>query len=247
MLFRSEGEEGGGGGGGGGNGSGTPALPHASGDGEEGSDYDALTLDLPDEPMEQLTVGGEPMDLTLLLASAQEPDAPVGINQPFTATLRHWDDASDSDAPNTLVLDAEVDGNLGDVFAYEWRFNGEVYRMLANSGIKYVALKVCDAVVAFPTEGFTGGTRYTELKMQGVSTRRFEYTLTMKLNLDPSHVSAMNESDYSEVCDLSIHTEVEDKNYELSNSPQSMMYFYKVFVGPEDMMDQPFGEYDPAA
>ena len=57
----------------------------------------------------------------------------------------------------------------------------------------------------------------------------------------------MNESDFSQDCDLSIHVEVEGKNYELSNSPQSMMYFYNVFVGPEDMMDQPFGEYDPAA
>ena len=244
-----EGEDGGGGGGGGGNGngSGTPRLPHASGDGEEGADYDALAMELPDEPMYQLTVGGETMDLTLLLASAQAPNASVGTYQPFSARLKHWKDASNSDAPNTLVLEAEIDEDLGDVFSYEWHFNGEVYRMLANSGIKYVALKVDDAVAAFPTEGFTGGTRYTELKMQGVSTRRFDYTLTMKLNLDPNHVSAMTESDYSQNCDLSIHATVEDKNYELSNSPQSMMYFYNVFVGAEDMMDQPFGEYDATA
>lgn len=246
-----EGEEGdgggGGGGGGSGDGSGTPKLPHSSGDGEEGTEYDALELELPDEPMEQLTVGGEPMALTLVLASAELPSPFVGANRPFTAQLRHWEDASDDDVPNTLLLDAVVDDDLGDVFTYEWHFNGEVYRMLANSGIKYVALKVCDAVAAFPTEGFTGGTRFTELKMQGVSTRRFDYTLSMRINLDPSHVSAMNEYDYSQDCDLSIHTEVEGKNYELSNSPQSMMYFYNVFVGPEDMMDQPFGEYDAAA
>ena len=237
-----EGEEGGGGGGGGG-GSGTPALPHSRGDGEEGADYDALTLDLPDAPMDRLTVGGEPMELTLKLATAQESGAPVGTNQPFTGRLCHWKDASDSDSPNTLLLEAEIADDLGDAFTYEWHFNGEVYRMLANSGIKYVALKVAGAVAAFPTEGFTGGTRYTELKMQGVSTRKFDYTLTMKLNLDPSHVSAMSESDYSQECDLSIHTAVEETNYELSNSPQSMMYFYNVFLGPEDMMDQPFGEY----
>lgn len=236
-----EGGEGGGGGGGGG--SGTPALPHSRGDGEEGADYDALTLDLPDAPMERLTVGGEPMELTLTLASAQESGAPVGANQPFTGRLCHWKDASNSDSANTLLLEAEMADDLGDAFTYEWHFNGEVYRMLANSGIKYLALKVADTVAAFPTEGFTGGTRYTELKMQGVSTRKFDYTLTMKLNLDPSHVSAMNESDYSQECDLSIHTVVEETNYELSNSPQSMMYFYNVFLGPEDMMDQPFGEY----
>ena len=237
------GEEGGGGGGGGGNGSGTPALPHSRGDGEEGADYDALILDLPEGPMAQLTVGGEPMPLTLELASAQEPDAPVGATQSFTGRLCHWKDASDDDTPNTLLLEAEIADGLGDAFTYEWHFNGEVYRMLANSGIKYVALKVDDTVAAFPTEGFTGGTRYTELKMQGVSTRKFDYILAMKLNLDPSHVSAMTDSDYSQECDLSILTKVEETNYELSNSPQSMMYFYNVFLGPEDMMDQPFGEY----
>lgn len=236
-------DEGGGGGGGGGGGSGTPALPHSRGDGEEGADYDALTLDLPDAPMDRLTVGGEPMELTLKLATAQESGAPVGTNQPFTGRLCHWKDASNNDSPNTLLLEAEIADDLGDAFTYEWHFNGEVYRMLANSGIKYVALKVAGAVAAFPTEGFTGGTRYTELKMQGVSTRKFDYTLTMKLNLDPSHVSAMSESDYLQECDLSIHTAVEETNYELSNSPQSMMYFYNVFLGPEDMMDQPFGEY----
>ena len=235
--------EGGGGGGGGDGGSGTPALPHSRGDGEEGVDYDALILDLPDGPMEQLTVGGEPMDLNLVLTNAQEPGAPVGANQPFTGRLCHWKDASNDDSPNTLLLEAEIADDLGDAFTYEWHFNGEVYRMLANSGIKYVALKVDDTVAAFPTEGFTGGTRYTELKMQGVSTRKFDYTLAMKMNLDPSHVSAMTDSDYSQECDLSILAKVEDTNYELSNSPQSMMYFYNVFLGPEDMMNQPFGEY----
>ena len=136
-----------------------------------------------------------------------------------------------------------LDANLGDEFTYDWRFNGEVYRMLANSGIRYVALKVGDDMAAFPTEGFTGGTRYTELKMQGVSTRKFEYTLSMRVDLDPGHISTMSDSDFSRSCDLSIRASVEDTDYELSNSPNSIMYFYDVYLGPEDMMDQPFGEY----
>jgi len=206
-------------------------------------EYDALDLlELPDEPVKQLTVGGERMDLSLKLESAQEPDAPVGSRQPFMASLRRWNGSS-GDAPDTLVLEAQLDGNLGDAFTYEWRFNGEVYRMLANSGIRYMALKVGDDVAAFPTEGFTGGTRYTELKMSGVSTRKFDYTVTMKINLDPGHVSEMSDNDYSRQCDLSIRTEVEDTKYELSSSPKSLMYFYNVYLGPEDMFDQPFGEY----
>ena len=50
--------------------------------------------------------------------------------------------------------EAELDANLGDEFTYTWRFNGEVYRLLANSGIRYVALQVGDDIAAFPNQAF---------------------------------------------------------------------------------------------
>lgn len=235
-----------GGGGSGGDGTKKAVHSHASGDGEETPDYDALELELPLEPMKRLTVGGEAMDLTLVLAAAQEPEAPVGENQSFTASLFRWDkthSGEEEPQPDTLLLTAEPEPNLGDRFTYEWHFNGEVYRMLANSGIRYMALKVGDEVAAFPTEGFTGGTKFTELKMLGVSTRKFDYTLSMKVNMDPGYVSAMSDNDYSQSCDLAINTVVENMAYELSSATNSIMYFYDVYLGPEDMLNQPFGEY----
>ena len=251
-------DNGGGWGGGGGNGESKPAKTHAAGDGEDKAEYDAVALEVPEEPMKQLTLGGEEMALSLVLESAQGPDAPVGEDRLFTATLCHWDapapvDADgeprqpdpgeDPEALNTLLLSAQLDDGLGERFTYEWRFNGEVYRLLSNSGIRYVALKVGDDVAAFPTEGFTGGTKYTELKMLGVSTRKFDYTLAMKVNRDPSYMSAMSDSDFSQACDLSIRVEVENMAYELSGSTNSIMYFYDVYLGPEAMLKQPFGEY----
>ena len=107
-------------------------------------------------------------------------------------------------------------------------------------------LQVGDDIAAFSTEGFIGGTKYTELKMLGVSTRKFDYTLTMRVNLDPGYVSAMSDSDFSQTCDLSIRAEVENMAYELSGSTNSLMYFYDVYLGPEDMLGQPFGEYKSA-
>ena len=106
-----------------------------------------------------------------------------------------------------------------------------------------MALKVGNVMAAFPTEGFTGGTKYTELKMLGVSTRKFDYTLAMKVNLNPGYVSEMSDCDFSQECDLSIRTEVENMAYELGSSTRSIMYFYNVYLGPEDMMNRPFGEY----
>ena len=238
---------GGGGGGGGGGGEGKAAKTHASGDGEKTPEYESLELQLPDDAMDQLTIGGEPMALTLWLEGDDEAPAK------FTAALASWtpepaEDGEEAEqtlpAPrDTLVLSADMDADLGDQFTYAWRFNGEVYRLLANSGIRYVALQVGDDLVAFPTEGFTGGTKYTELKMLGVSTKKFDYTITMKVNLDPGYMSAMTPNDFSRECDVSIRAEVENMAYELSNSPQSVMYFYDVYLGPEDMLDHPFGRY----
>ena len=250
---------GGGGGGGGGSGEKKAAPSHASGDGDEGAKYEALELELPQEPMTRLTVGGETLPMTLVLDAAQGENAPVGEEQPFTASLANWQPPTASEdvhenvladaakaAPNTLVLAAVPEANLGSQFTYAWKFNGEVYRLLSNSGVKYVALKVGDDLAAFSTEGFTGGTKYTELKMLGVSTRKFDYTLTMRVNLDPGYVSAMSDSDFSQTCDLSIRAEVENMAYELSASTNSLMYFYDVYLGPEDMLGQPFGEYKSA-
>ena len=31
--------------------------------------------------------------------------------------------------------------------------------------------------------------------------------------------------------------------YELSSSTHSVMYFYDVYLGPEDMLNKPFGQY----
>ena len=247
---------GGGGGGGGGSGEKKPNPSHASGDGEEGAAYETLELELPDAPMKQLIVGGEVMALTLSLDEAEAEDAPVGEAQPFTAQLRAWRPAPagedghenvltqrNAEQRNTLLLTAVTDANLGDAFTYTWRFNGEVYRMLANSGIRYVALQVGDDIAAFSTEGFIGGTKYTELKMLGVSTRKFDYALTMKVNRDPLYVSTMSDSDFSRDCDLSVRAEVENMAYELSGSTNSIMYFYDVYLGPADMLEQPFGQY----
>ncbi|MBR6891213.1 MAG: hypothetical protein IKN05_09505, partial [Clostridia bacterium] len=151
----------GGGWGGGGGGDKKPAKTHAAGDGEEKAEYDAVALEVPEAPMKRLELGGEELALSLVLESAQGPDAPVGEDQLFTAALCHWDvpapvDAEgeprqpihgdDPDALNTLLLSAQPDACLGDRFTYEWRFNGEVYRLLNNSGIQYVALKVGDDV-----------------------------------------------------------------------------------------------------
>jgi len=79
--------------------------------------------------------------------------------------------------------------------------------------------------------------------MQGVSTRRFDYALDMKVNRNAGYVSALTDFDFSPACDLSIRTRVEDVSYELSSSPQSVMYFYDVYLGPEEMMGKAFGEF----
>ena len=66
----------------------------------------------------------------------------------------------------------------------------------------------------------------------------------MKMRTDPGHVTALTENDFSQDCDLSLAVEVENMSYELSSSTKSLMYYYDVYLGPEDMIDYPFGQYD---
>ena len=146
-------------------------------------------------------------------------------------------------APDTLILTAVEAPDLGDRFEYRWHFNGEVCRLLSNSGIRYLALAVGDDMAALPTEGFTGGTKYTELRMLGVSARKFDYALAMMFNLDPDRIPMLSETDFSDACDIAIQTEVEEMKYVLSAEPRGEMYYYGVCVGPRGMLEVPYGAY----
>ena len=86
----------------------------------------------------------------------------------FTAELARWgddglkawtpeeaesgeDDAHAAlDAPDTLLLTAQIDPAIDGEYAYLWRFNGVVHRLLFNSGVEYVVLRVGDRVSPSP-------------------------------------------------------------------------------------------------
>ena len=263
------GNDGGGGGswGGGGGGSGeggTKPKPHAKGDGQDTGEYNALILELPEKPMRTLTVDGEELPLTLELTRAEGFEVPETYSPTFTAELVTWaveetaEEAHDSDEdededeesreplPDTLILKAVEEERLGDRFEYRWKFNGEVYRLLNNSGIRYLVLAVGEDMVTLPTEGFTGGTAYTKMKMQGVSTRKFDYTLSMSFNLDPDRIPMLSQYDFSEDCDIAIQTEVEGEKYVLSAEQKGEMYYYDVYVGSKEMMEVPYGTFGEA-
>lgn len=245
--------------GGGGGGASAPKKEHAS-DGEKTTTaYNALTMEIPQEPMHELTIDDEVLPLYLTLESAAAMDIPVEHVAKFTADMARWyrepvldEDGNvvedGDDAPDTLVLTAQMDANLGDVFAYRWNFNGSVARVLNNSGIRYLVLRVGDDIVSLPTEGFTGGTRYTDLKMAGVSTQKFEYALRMNCDLGAETVPPEPNADgvyvdLTSTCDLAMEVAVQGESYVLSSDKSGEMYFYDVYVGPSEMMEQAYGKY----
>lgn len=243
------------GGGSGDAGNSTAAKQHAAADeNESGAEYDALSMQISDEPMHALNIDGQTLKLTLELANAEGFDIPEGYQPTFTAELAEWaEDMSliaDDMQPetidtkkDTLILTAVTEENLGDRFEYRWKFNGEVYRLLANSGIRYLALQIGEDMAVFPTDGFVGGTKYTELKMLGISTRKFDYTVAMRFDLDPDRIPKLSESDFSENCDMAIQAEVENIKYVLSDEQKGEMYYYDAYLGPKDMMYVPYGAY----
>ena len=231
------------GGWGGGGGGSTPAAPHASGDGDTSS-YSSYELALPEGAVDVLTLGGEEIDLGLEIEGEEKAL--------FTAELTAWatEKTLDSreDAPkNTLVIRAEIEDAESPCVCV-WRVNGAVLRKLYNTDIAYLALQAGDALLSLPTVGFTAGTRYAELKMEGVSTSAFEYEIVMRI--DPNAEGpAPAEDGWNMVlgCEAEIHVEVAGERFELIDrvtTPE--MYAFDVYCGPTDMPEYPYGEYPRA-
>ena len=249
------------GGGGGGGGSGEGQAPHSPTDREvELSAYNALELEIPDAPMNTLVMGDTELELTLALVSAADfvPDPEY---QPlFIAELATWSTfdpnfltsdeegaetapeqaASDGGeaAPDTLILTVADEALIESEYSYMFTFNGVVCRMLFNSGIDYLVLRAGDDCVALPTAGFTAGSEYTRLKTEGVSTRKFDYSVLLmgdKLGLRPFEMAM----------EVSVARDDGVEVYPLTDDETQDMYYCDVQVGDISMMDVVFGAYVP--
>ena len=223
----------------------TTAAPHASGDGDA-SPYDAYELALPEGAVDILTLGGEKIDLGLEI---EAEDIPSEGPAKFVAELTAWaaKDSAFESAKDTLVLRAETGATAG-AYICTWRINGAVLRKLYNTEIRYLALAAGDAVLSLPTVGFTAGTRYAELKMEGISTSEFDYEIVMRF--DPkAEGPAPAEDGWNMVlgCDVEIHVEVGGERFDMidrASTPE--MYPFDVYCGPKDMPEYPYGEYPKA-
>ena len=180
------------------------------------ANYNALELKFSDEPQTQLVAGETTLNLSL---SEGAGDAA----KPFTAKLAAWQtDEKAQDKPNALVLTAQAGEENS-----TWRFSGDVYKLLNNSGVDYLVFSTGEYMTALPTAGFTGGTQYGKLKASGVSTRKFEYTLCQD--------EALRETTLS--------VQVEGETYLLEEDPAQPMYRYDVLVGTTDLMKNPYESY----
>lgn len=180
------------------------------------ANYNALELKFSDEPQTQLVAGETTLNLSL---SEGADDAA----KPFTAKLAAWQtDEKAQDKPNALVLTAQAGEENS-----TWRFSGDVYKLLNNSGVDYLVFSTGEYMTALPTAGFTGGTQYGKLKASGVSTRKFEYTLCQD--------EALRETTLS--------VQVEGETYLLEEDTAQPMYRYDVLVGTTDLMKNPYESY----
>ena len=181
------------------------------------ANYNALELNVSDQPQTELTIGGTALSLSL----TEEEQL-----KPFNAELTTWQTKAGETktAPNALVLTAATDAQ-----ANVWHFGGETYKLLYNSGVEYLVFASGEYIAVIPTDGFTGGTQYGKLKAGGVSTRKFEYTLIQDETLRETTLSV----------------QVEGETYLLEESTESPMYRYNVLIGTKDMMKKPYESYQP--
>ena len=193
-----------------GGGSVSRTVTHAASDVTVVVAYNAVQLILDDGSMTQLTVGDEQLELELLYTGGEardEDDQPA-----FTAAFADMQGLGTAD---TLVL-TPVNVSDEDAGDYAWRFSGQVYKILAASGIDYLALRMGDQVTALSTAGFSGGLRYNMYRAEGLVSKDFSYTVRM----DPLE-SAME-----------MDVTVEGVTWEMSGDTDAEFYYYDVIVGP---------------
>lgn len=250
-----------GGGGGGGGGGGQKPAPHAPSTVKSDANYNAVGLKLSEEPMHTLVMEGEELELTLDVAAAEGLTIPEDYEAQFALSLDSWAQREvdeegtetlvrDEEHPDVLILSVLIDAE-SERYTLEWTFNGAALRTLYNSGLNYLVLQAGDDWTVLPTENFLAGTRYAELKMNGVSTRRFDFTLRMEVDhtekTDEERVAQQEAAHpnwlFTDSCTVSIETRVEGEAWSLPLGEEAEMYAENVFCGPADMLEVPYGEY----
>ena len=210
---------GGGYGGGGASSESERSVSHSSGDESTATAYGAVALELPEEDMYMLTLGGEALPLTLTLDCADG----AARSAAFSAELAVWNGAAEDEERDTLILTAREEA-ARDGGVYRWELSGDVYKTLFNSGVRYLVLRVGDRVTALSTAGFTAGAAYNALKSAGAASSEFHYALRMGA-AGPA---------------LEMEVEARGERYEL-RAGEGDMYYYDVYTGGMDMLGAAFG------
>ena len=208
--------------------------------------------------MHTLVMEGEELELTLDVTAAEGVELPADYEAQFTLSLDAWAQrvidgegneliVRDGEKPNVLVLSPLIDAE-SEKYSLEWRFNGAALRTLYNSGIDYLVIKTGDELTTLPTQGFLVGTKYAELKMAGVSTKKFDFVL--RLNVDHTKKDPAVEKEavrpawlFTDSCTLSLEVTVEGEKWSLPIGEEAEMYVQDVYCGPAAMLDAPYGEY----
>lgn len=239
---------------GGGGGGGSSGPVHAPvGEEVELNPYNALVMDILAEPMTILKVGETELPLELSFVEADDFIPEEDWLPTFTAEMTTWstfdpgaaveeeteatEDAA-ADVFDTLVLTVADEELMQGLVSYRFDFNGIAYRMLFNSGVDYLAFRIGDECVAFRTEGFTAGSEFTRLKAEGVSTKKFDYSLTLTADKAGEFPMEMAFS-------VSVEDNGELLTFELTDDETQDMYYYDLQLGGVDMMDVAFGAYEP--
>lgn len=194
--------------------------------------YNGVDLVVENGNMSALTIGDQTLNLTLQLFDSDSGVVYTSYQPVFSASFADWNgsgtttsDAEDDNDMDTLVLtasDAETSEDAD--YAYEWTFDGSVYKKLAASGIDYLVFSDGDGAMALSTAGFTAGLRYNMYRAAGLSSKSFVYTVRM------------GESG------MQMQVTVDGKTYTMTDDETSEIYYYDLYMGTMDMLDYPFGQ-----
>lgn len=221
--------------------------PHAENQtgntGAVGYAQEVLTSD--GQPMEALAVNGrsicatrgdQPLSCTMTFGRWAASGQENGFSSAHIGPIGDYDDMLILTAAEPDPVSPEEDQPQDTL----WHFDGAALRTLYLSGVDRLALCVGDSVCVFPTEGFTAGTDFTRLKIDGIGSRSFLYSAAMCPLTDPRQPDIQNRT---EDCGFLLTVTVEEESWQLLPAQDERMYTEEVFCVPAQLLDIPEDEW----
>lgn len=203
------------------------------------------------EPVDTLEISGRQIGV-VCLQDGEEPVA-ARLSVSFTKWIAQEGDEGGLLAAHTgektqeddvLVLRAVLPEEMeGESPAFVWNFDGAALRTLYLSGVNRLVCLAGESAAVFPTAGFTAGTDYTRLKIGGVGSRYFVYSVSMRA-LEEEEAREADPVNQTHNCEFVLQVDVQGESWQMLPAQDERMMALDVYCVPAEYLEMPMAQWN---